>query len=469
MNVEQLKELCKKGGEKKTVEYKTTTGEIRSAVGTVCAFLNNKGGIVLIGVHDHGKISGQFVSDNTRKEIATEIAKIEPHANVVVEYIDVGDGKYVIVLQVEPGKYAPYTYDGRPYHREESKTDRMSQHRYEQLIVERSQLNHSWEEFVADDYSLDDLEQEEIYKTVADGIQENRIPASAQRENAKEILTRLNLISDNKLKRAAVVLYSKQEALKFPQCTIKMARFKGINKLGDFIDNQQVSGNAFKLLSEADSFLRRHLPVASFFRTDQFKRVDKPILPIMAVREALVNAICHRDYSDRETDFSLGIYDDRLEIWNSGLLLKKLTTDDLRHNHESILRNRFIANAFYVRGYIEKWGSGTIKMIDLCRQNDIPEPEFIVRTGGIAVILRFKEPIGGKKISLPNQILTIRQQEILKLIENNAMNATQIAEKLQNSPTIRTVQKDLSHLEDLGFVKRTGKARGVIWAVVKTK
>lgn len=221
----------------------------------------------------------------------------------------------------------------------------MSQHRYEQLLVNRGQLNHSWEEFLADEYSLEDLDHEEIYKTIADGIQENRIPASAQRENINEILNRLNLTLGGKLKRAVVVLYAKQETLKFINCMIKMTRFKGINKLGDFIDNQQISGNAFKLLSEADSFLRRHLPIASFFKSGQFKRIDKPILPVMAVREALINAIAHR--------------------------------------------------------------------------------------------------------------------------ESGPLNATQIAQRLQNSPTVRTVQTDLNTLKKLGLVEREGKARAIVWARIK--
>lgn len=89
MNLEELKELCQKG-EKKTVEYKTSTAHLRAAFETTCAFLNSKGGTVLIGVHDDGRISGQHISDNTRKDIATEITKIEPPAPIDVDYIDIG-------------------------------------------------------------------------------------------------------------------------------------------------------------------------------------------------------------------------------------------------------------------------------------------------------------------------------------------------------------------------------------------
>jgi len=257
----------------------------------------------------------------------------------------------------------------------------------------RGQSEYSWEESIADGYTIDDLDHEEIYKTISDGIRENRIPASAQREDIKQILTRLSLITDNGLKRAAIALYAKQDSMKFTQCMIKMARFKGTNKLGDFIDNQQIAGNAFRLLSEADTFLRRHLAIASFFKPDQFKRIDQPTLPVFAIREALINAICHRDYSDRSTNISLAIYDDRLEIWNNGSLLKNLTVENLKYEHESILRNPLIANVFYVRGLIEKWGIGTNKMIDICQKDGAPEPKFIERTSGIAVIFQFRTPL----------------------------------------------------------------------------
>jgi ATP-dependent DNA helicase RecG len=341
----------------------------------------------------------------------------------------------------------------------------MSRHRYEQLLVKRGQLNHSWEEVIAYDYKLSDLSHEEIYKTVADGIRENRIPASAQREDISQILERLNLTIEGKLKRAAVVLYAKQESMKFSQCMIKMARFKGINKLGDFIDNQQLYGNAFFLLSEADAFLRRHLPIASFFKPDQFKRIDKPALPVMAVREALINALCHRDYAQQGTDISLAIFDDCLEIWNSGTLSKELSIESLRHYHDSVLRNKLIANVFYVRGMIEKWGSGTNKMIDLCREASIPEPKFIERTGGLAVIFKFREPISITSHKSKNKIsLNVRQEAILHILSNKKpLSAAEIFSKLKNPPSLRTVKSDLSALQELGLVEQQGKGPNTLW------
>ena len=470
MKLNQLTTIINQG-ESNVLEFKKSTGLLRNIFETVCAFLNGDGGIVLIGVTDSGKIVGQDVSDKTRREIACELSKLEPAAQLLINifYIPIEKSKQVIVLKVYPGKHIPYVYDGRAFYRNQSTTSRMLQHLYEQLIIKRGQLNHAWEEIITTEYSLDDLDQEEIYKTVADGIRENRIPASAQRDNAKKILQRLNLMVGDKLKLAAIVLYAKQESLRLVQCMIKLARFKGNDKLGDFIDNQQVYGNAFRLLSEADAFFRRHLPIASFFKPDQFKRIDKPALPVMAVREALINSICHRNYADRSADISVAIFSDRVDIWNNGSLPSTITIKDLTRAHESILRNKLIANAFYVRGLIEKWGTGTNKMIALCKETGLVAPEFVERTGGLAVVFRFAELIdtSAEFKTASNIEMTARQKDILAIIKKHGtVNIQQIISELENPPTQRTIQKELAKLKISNTVNYKGKGRATVWFIV---
>lgn len=467
MDIQQLERLVKQG-ESETVEFKKSTALLRSAFETVCALLNHKGGTVLVGVNDKGELVGQDVTNNTRQEIAKEVNKIEPPAHLDIHYISVNKNKSVIAIKLNANHYAPYVYDGRAFFRNQSTTSRMPQHRYDQLLTARSQLNYSWENTIALGYTLDDLDHEEIFKTVADGIRENRIPASAQRDDIAGVLKRLQLMEGDQLKNAAVALYAKPEALRFLQCMIKMARFKGNTKLGEFIDNQQIQDNCFNLLEAADKFMRGHLPIASFFKPDQFKRIDTPALPVMAVREALINALCHRDYADHATDISLAIFDDSLEIWNSGRLPVDITLEDLRHYHESKPRNRLIANAFYVRGFIEKWGNGTNKMIDLCKEDGLLEPIFTERTGGLAVTFKFKESIGTYKTKAQQEI-TERQKEILEILTQSSFNGEQIRNKLTDSPSVRTVQIDLSRLEKSGLIKREGKARAMLWKLVKNE
>ena len=197
MDIEQIKKIIEEH-ESKTLEFKTSTTQLQAAFKTVCAFLNSNGGTVLIGVKNNGDIVGQDVTDSTRREIANEIKKLEPAAAIDVNYIKTGKSKFVIVLQVETGNHVPYVYDGRAYLRNESETDKMSQHHYEQLLIKRGQLNHSWESFIADNYDIDALDHEEIYRTVMDGIAEKRIPASIAKESVEKILRQLALITKMK-------------------------------------------------------------------------------------------------------------------------------------------------------------------------------------------------------------------------------------------------------------------------------
>lgn len=469
MNLRQLKALIAQG-ESETLEFKTSTAQLKPACEALCGFLNAKGGMVLIGIGNKGQIIGQHVADSTHQEIANELRKIEPAARIAVEYVKVGD-KQVIMLQAPAGKHIPYAYDGRAFERTLNSKGRMTQHHYEQLLIQRGQLNHSWEEFIANGYGVDDLDHQEIYRTVQEGIRVNRLLPEAGKDNIEEILTRFQLLKDGALKNAAVVLFAKQLFPDYAQCMLKMARFKGTTKTIGFIDNQQVYGNTFVLLSHADHFLQRHLPIASFFEPTQFERIDKPILPVLAVREAMVNAVSHCDYSDRLASMSLAIYDDRLEIWNNGTLPPGLKLSDLKKSHESKPRNKLIASVLYCRKFFEKWGSGTLKMFDLCREDGVPEPEFQEYSGGFSVTFRFKEPIGSSIKVLPTEIkldITPRQKQILTILsQHEKMPLRDIRGFLENPPADRTIGDDLAQLKESGLVDSEGVGRGARWFVLR--
>lgn len=472
MNLRQLKTLVEQQ-ESETLEFKKSTGQIHGGFETICAFLNGKGGVLLFGVTDEGRILGQDVGDNTRQSIAHEITKLEPTAQIKIEYVTIENNKQVIALRVKPDSHQPYTYDGRPYQRNQSTTSKMSQHRYEQLLVKRGQLNHSWEELIAGDYTLADLDQEEIRLAVSQGVMVGRVPESAQTDIIENILASWSLIKDKKVNNAAVVLFAKKTFPRYPQCHLKLGRFRGIDMTGGFIDNKEFYGNAFRMFDEANSFIRRHLPIASFFETDRFERIDKPALPVLAVREALVNAICHRDYSNRSSSITLAIFDDRMEIWNNGKLPPSLKISELKKKHKSEPRNKIIAKVFYDRKYFDGWGTGTVKIFDLCRENDVPEPQYQEYSGGIEITFRFREPIAitaqPAVISKSKEALTPRQREILALLEKHtALGTEQIGSMLLNPPSQRMIQKDLKNLKLAGYVETTGTARGTLW-VLKSK
>ncbi len=476
--ITQLEQIIS-NGESQTIEFKKSLTQLKSTMETLCGFLNSEGGIAIIGVNQHGKMVGQKVTDNTQQEIAKEIAKIEPlPSSLNIEYVTLIEQKdhKIIVASIDRGDAIPYTYNGRAFYRNQSSTMRMPQSRYAQLLMERSmQSDNTWETQLVEGATIDDLDHEEIRRTIRIATNINRLSTGALNESIENILIKLELMKENKLTNAAMALFAKSFTFNFTQCLIKLARFRGTTELGEFIDSQMIDGNAFEIMKAANDFNMRHLPVASFFNDSKLERIDKPILPVLAIREALSNALCHRDYSIHNGAITLAIFDDRLEIWNNGLLPSFLTIDDLKKSHKSHPRNKRMAKIFYLRGYIESWGTGTTKMIELCRQNDDPEPMFDEYSGGFSVTFRFREPIGCSVKETPdefkniteishNYLLNDSQKEIFNLIKKyHALTVSNILANLSNPPSGRMVRKNLDVLRQKGLIRLEGYGKNAIW------
>ena len=312
MNPADLEKLVS-GGESSTVEFKKSTAQLRRAAETLCGMLNGNGGKILIGVTPSGRIVGQQISDKTLREVADVISKFEPPAAITQTRIDIGDGKEVLMLEAVPNPESrPYAFDGRPFQRVGSTTSVLPQETYQQLLTERAHSRARWENRPAREYEISELDHEEILRTVRLGIAAGRLPESTG-SDVPDILERLELFKKGSLNNAAVVLFGTRFMPDYPQCQLRMARFRGVDK-SQFVDQRQLEGHAFTLLDEAMLFLRRHLPVAGRVVPGLFEREDEPLFPLEALREALVNAFCHRDYTIVGGAVSLAIYDDRLEI-----------------------------------------------------------------------------------------------------------------------------------------------------------
>ena len=262
--------------------------------------------------------------------------------------------------------------------------------------------------------------------------------------------------------RAAVVLFARPDRLlpDYPQCLLRVARFKGIDKT-EFLDNRQFYGNAFDLLLRAERFLRDNLPIAGRVVPQLFARIDDPLYPPLALREAMANAICHRDYAIGGGSIGIAIYDDRLEISSTGALHFGLTADDLYGPHESLLWNPLIASVFYRRGIIEAWGRGTLKMAELTEQAGLPRPEFQELVSALVVCFRPGRYLPPQRIG---HDLTERQQAILQLLgPDRIMALGEISKLLGPAAPLRSIRDDLKLLRQLGIVDSTGRGRGARW------
>jgi len=339
----------------------------------------------------------------------------------------------------------------------------MPQETYQRLLNERARSRTRWENQPAEGYGVADLDHEEILRTVRFGITAGRLPESTGNDIV-DILTRFELLKTNRLNNAAIVLFGTRFMPEYPQCHLRMARFRGVDK-SEFLDQRQIEGHAFHLLEDAMLFLRRHLPVAGRIVPGLFEREDEPLFPLEALREALVNAFCHRDYTITGGAVSLAIYDDRLEIWSDGVLPFGLKPEDLKREHSSRPRNPLIANVFYLRGIIERWGRGTQKIVELCVKAGHPEPEFGEQAGSVWVRFLPSGYIAPHRVA---HDLTDRQREILHVLARAKQFAfREIRQSIDNPPPERTLREDLIHLKKLGLIESEGFGRGAVWRLKK--
>ncbi len=375
------------GGESETLELKRSTGELREAMRTLCAFANGVGGRVVFGVTPSGQVVGQQVSEQTLHEIAAWRERFEPPIGVTVGRLDAGNGREVLTLSVSGGTDSvPCTYDGRAYERVSNTTRRMPRERYEALLLDRAHSRRRWENQVADEYAVKDIDREAVVRIVDAARSTGRLVGPVGR-SLPNLLDRLGVRRNGHLLRAAVVLFGRTFLPDYPQCELRMARFRGVDKT-EFLDQRHVRGPAFELLEEAELFCQRHFPLPGQIEPGKLQRVDRPLVPPDAMREILVNAIVHRDYSLAGGAVSLAIFDDRVEVWSAGALPAGITAESLAAEHLSVQRNPIVAEVFYRAGLIEKWGRGTNRVIEMCRESRIPAPLFREVTGALVVTFR---------------------------------------------------------------------------------
>ena len=448
-------------GESETLEFKKTTGERVEAAKTACAMLNHRGGVVLIGVAKDGTITGQQVSDSTIERVAGELQNIDPPVFPSIDRVPVGSGKTVLMVRVGRGAMRPYVHKKDPYIRVGNITRRMTHEEYNQVLLERMHNEQRWENQPADGWSIEDIDLGELRRTVLASISMNR--GDPGTDDPEELLLGMGLIKDGVLLRAAVALFgnNRRVAAEWTQCLLRVARFQGVDRT-EFRDNRQFRGNIFTLLTQAERFIMEYVPIAGRITPESFVRVDEPLYPPLALREALANAFCHRDYTSGGGSVSVGIYDDRLEISSTGTLHFGLTPERLFLSHESLPWNPLIANAFYRRGIIEQWGRGTIKMAELTAAAGLPRPE--IEDNGHSVTIRFLP----SRYVPPHRVghnLTERQRTILALLNESGggLALREILTYLEEDIDRRQVQRDLAMMKELNLVTNSGQGRAVRW------
>ncbi len=190
-------------------------------------------------------------------------------------------------------------------------------------------------------------------------------------------------IIEGSFNNAGVLLFAHDPQHYFLQSEMRCARFRGTKPV-DFVDMKVLRGTLTQLQYRAMRFVKNNIHYSS--TTDELRKIERWEYSLDAVQEAVVNALVHRDYYST-ADVQLSIFIDRMEIWNPEGLPSRLTIEGLKRSHQSIPRNPLIADLFFYIRYVERWGIGTIKIIEVVKKHRLPEPVFEQRDGNFLVTL----------------------------------------------------------------------------------
>jgi len=450
----KIKDLLKEG-ESETVEFKPSLSQMDKIIGSISAFSNTKGGTLVIGVSDKGEVLGVDIGTRTIESLANQVKQnTDPMAYPSIR-VDKSDKKHVVVIEVVEGKQKPVLAFGRAYRRVGKSNQKLGYDEIRNLALKTSKIY--WDSRVCEDASFGDIDEVKVKLFLRKAKYERRLELDVEIP-VRESLEKLKLLKEGVPTNAAILLFGRSTQKFFTQSETRCARFKGTKPL-EFIDMKVFGGNIIDQREDVVEFVKEHIKLHA--KIVGMERIETWEYPIDAIREAITNAICHRDY-EISANVQVRIFDDRIEIWGCGHLPEPLTVEDLKQRHISILRNPLVGKCFFWIKFIEQWGTGTNRIIDSCLNHGFPEPVFEELSGSLVVTLRkgiteelLKEKgLNERQIKAVSHIRekgSITNKEYLVLFDVSRITAT----------------RDLKLLEEEEIVKRIGTGRRDLKYVLK--
>jgi ATP-dependent DNA helicase RecG len=310
MKTEQLIKDLLKQDESGQLEFKEVVR--KDTIGkTICGFLNNEGGQLLIGIADNKEIKGIKDANKWQFEIEQYLIKeIVPEAPVMVSVENYGN-KQLLLIKVWEGSKQPYIFNGSIYYRRNDRTIQASSKEISELIHKRQETEIHWERQAALGVELEDLDIEEIKKTMDAASSDNKMKDI--KKEPIEFLSYYGLFQNGNFTNAAVVLFAKKPSRFIPQARVRVA-FLDHGKTGDvFKDDQLLESNLFKNIESIQNFFEKHLSFSRKFENNNWKRKDDYVFPMAALREGVMNALVHREYGFVSSSLSIIFYNYKLE------------------------------------------------------------------------------------------------------------------------------------------------------------
>jgi ATP-dependent DNA helicase RecG len=457
ITAEQVKLLIREG-EGLTVEFKERyTPRIDE---DIVAFANAKGGTLLLGVRDDGIVVGERLTNDLKAKINSLTRNCKP--TITTELSQVGE---VVAVVVTEGTEKPYSCGSGYYRRLDGSTQKMSHDELRIMFAENEPL--PFEEKTVKGFTFDDISRAKMRAFTKEA--EIRIGSTS----APDFLRSLKVADESRVKNAGILFFAKDVYEHLHQAQMALLAFKGVDRLHIY-DRRDVRDDLLTQFNEAVAFLKKHLNVRSEIRG--LNREDIYEIPIEVLREALVNALMHRDYSITGTQVSVEVYDDRVEIVNPGGLPKGLSLRDL--GTVSIRRNELIADLFFRLHKVERIGMGIQKMKEAMVAAGLREPtflsngffraafrrspEFAMKEGMLGAEVPEKKPDG----KTTQKTAQKTAQKILGLIQHKP-EITRQELAIALGITDSGIKYHLKKMQAKGLIRRVGPDKGGHWEVVR--
>lgn len=428
--------------ESEETELKKSTAELKQALEDLCAFANAGTGTLYFGISDKGKIAGQEISDNTLKKVSTTILSlIEPrlYPNIYAQKID---GKDILIVEVKNGPERPYFYKGKAYKRVGTTNAYLSRYEIEKYLYERENPVYRFDKTTVKEYKSG-VAAKTLRWFLKKAKEERNLPVNLS-ESKNIILSKLGLLTQDKLNFAGLMAFGKEIQRHFPDTIVKCALFEGIDKTGRILDHIVIKDNIFNQIDYAENFILRNIRKSAWINPQTARREEQYELPYLAIREAIANAVAHRDYRI-PSHIDVAIFDDRVEVWSPGGLPLGVKLEDILKKHISALRNPAIAELLYMIGYIERWGTGIDKMNRLMKKYGLVLPEYEEVGGHFVVTFKRKyEPADEVTDQASDQVTPQITPQVTHQVE--AQVGEQVIQILEFCKTPRKKQEILSHI-----------------------
>ena len=446
--------------ESQNIEYKESWRD--EYLKWVCGFANAQGGTIYIGLNDDGNVVGV---QNVKKLLEDIPNKIQSQLGIVTDVNKhTKGGKDYLEIRVEPSTF-PISYHGEYHYRSGATKQQLTGIALSEFIMKKTGVR--WEDVTVDNITVDDLDDESFKIFRREALRKKRMTESELNVSNEELLRKLHLLTDGKLKRSAVLLFYHDPGVVQNGSYIKVGKFDERGRVVYHNDlEESLIVNAHKVI---DLIYQMYLKAKIGYEHDI--RVEEYPFAREAIREAVYNAIAHNCYM-YGVPIQIKITDDTITISNSCILPEGWTVDTLMEPHESKPYNPDIASVFYRAGFIETWGQGIQKICDECRDlgADIPSYELIGTTLRIrfhalesALIDQPKVPKGqsAKENGTLDDTLALKIIEIVR--RNPEITLDQLS--LEAGIARRTLTRHMSMLKEAGRIERIGGKRFGYWEV----